>query len=138
MSQLILPLEKREHAQPCQPCEGAGVTGERYEMPAGEHVLLVEVFCPACGGCGNGDPRHAGCKPEWHADSGDDEESGFPDGDDPDGSSSPACYSCGSGRGWNAVQGFRGEGSDVEMVLTRVPCGCSEGRLVEVPEGSST
>lgn len=123
MSRLILPVEKHEHARPCQPCGGTGVTGEHYEMPAGEHILLVEVICPACDGCGNGDPDHPGCKVEWHADP-----DGYVDADD---ESEPACWSCGSGRGWNVVQGFRGEGDDVEMILTRVPCGCSESRLVE-------
>ncbi len=68
MTRFILPIEKHEHARPCQPCKGTGVTGERYEMPAGEHILLVEVICPACDGCGNGDPDHPGCKVEWHAD----------------------------------------------------------------------
>jgi hypothetical protein len=131
VSRLMLPVERHEHARACQPCEGGGVTGERYEMTTGPHVLLLEVICPACGGCGNGDPRHPGCKPEWHAypeDDGWDTEDG---GDEDD----PACWSCGSGRGWNVAQGFSGEGDGVEMVLTRVPCGCSESRLVEAGDG---
>lgn len=135
MTRFILPVEKHEHARPCQPCGGTGVTGERYEMPAGEHILLAEVICPACDGCGNGDPGHAGCKPEWHAEADDDGlYPDYPDDEDEEGEEgdgAPACWSCGSGRGWNAVQGFRGEGEDVEMLLTRVPCGCSESRLVE-------
>jgi hypothetical protein len=144
---LILPLEEHQHANPCPACEGQGVTGERYEMPAGDQVLLIEVICPDCEGCGNGDPGHAGCKPDWHAYP---EDHGGPDpfGDelDEDGTDAevadediartePVCYSCHTGRGWNAVQAFRGEGDETEMVVSRVPCGCSAGRLTEVASG---
>jgi len=129
MSLLMLPVEEHEHARRCAACAGSGVTGERYEMPAGPHRLMIEVICPKCGGCGNGDPGHAGCRPEWH---------GYPEDSEGarafDDDNDPACWSCGSGRGWNAVQGFTGEGDDMEMVISRVPCGCSESRLVEVPD----
>lgn len=127
MSVLILPVEKHDHARPCQPCEGTGITGERYEMPAGPHTLLAEVFCPSCGGCGNGDPEHAGCRPEWHAYPEDIYGAEVLDEDEYE----QVCWSCGSGRGWNPVQGFIGEGDDMQMLITRVPCGCSEDRLVE-------
>ena len=130
MSRLLLPVEKHEHSRRCQPCEGTGVTGERYEMPAGENVLVLEVICGVCGGCGNGDPDHAGCKPDWHA-------YPYADGSEPleDDEEGAPCFSCGSGRGWYPVEGFRGEGDDMEMVITRVPCGCSESRLLEAEDG---
>jgi hypothetical protein len=128
---LMLPVDKHEHARVCPDCQGAGVTGERYEMEAGPHILLLEVICPACDGCGNGDPDHAGCRPEWHADS---EEDAFTEEELGGDGSGPACWSCGSGRGWNAVQGFAGEGDDALVVITRVPCGCSESRLVEADQ----
>jgi hypothetical protein len=39
----------------------------------------------------------------------------------------PVCPSC-HDRGWNAVQGFQGEGDDAELIYTRTPCGCTESR----------
>lgn len=134
-ARLMLSLEAHQHALPCPACQGSGVTGARYEMPSGPYVLVVDVICPACGGCGNGGFGHPGCKPEWHAGGDDDEDPWGPvdDGSDEDG---PACYSCGSGRGWWPAQGFTGEGDDAVMHILRMPCGCSQGRLVEVPDAT--
>lgn len=128
-TRLQLPAEHREHQQPCPACQGSGVTGERYELPTGPYVLLVDVICPACGGCGNGNPAHAGCQPEQHA---------YPDEDDNgESGGEPTCWSCGSARGWYPVQGFTGEGDNTRMYLLRMPCGCSETRLIEAPAGAS-
>lgn len=156
---MMLPLEEHAHARPCPACQGRGVTGARYEMPTGaaadlqapKMVLLLEVFCPACGGCGNGDPEHAGCKAAWHPDpddaglfgEGDPDNVGLGEdddfdldglADDHDDDCGPACYSCASGRGWYPIQGFTGEGDSTEMYTLRGLCGCSTDRLV--PEGS--
>jgi hypothetical protein len=152
----VLPLaELPAYPDPCSGCDGDGVTGVRYEFPTDTGpVLLCEVICPDCGGCGNGDPAHIGCPPDAHAypgefpgDPGDDaayrrwseardaeidRDNGDLDEEDDD----AACFSCGSGRGWVTVQGFYGEGEDCQMVLLRVPCGCSTDRLevtAEVP-----
>jgi hypothetical protein len=116
----MLPAEIHEHQHPCPACQGSGLTGERYTMPAGDYVLVIDVLCLACGGCGKGDPDHADCEAGWHAD---------PD-DEHDEPGEPACWSCGSGRGWYPVQGFTGEGDDMKMRVLRMPCGCSESRLV--------
>lgn len=101
----------------CGRCGGVGVTGERYEMVTDGPTLLVDVFCPECGGCGNGDPTHAACDPSLHA--WDDE-----DWDDLDDEGPDRCPSC-DGRGWNAVEGF----NDQETVTVRVPCGCMTDRV---------
>jgi hypothetical protein len=129
----VLPLPAHPpYPHPCGPCNGAGVTGERYEMPPGTPggpILLVDVICPSCDGCGNGDPAHAGCPRDAHA---------YPDEVDPypvaydDDEPEAGCPSCGSGRGWNPVQGFTGGSGPYETAgyVLRVPCGCSESRLV--------
>lgn len=120
------PDQHPAYARPCPGCGGEGVTGDRFEMPGdpGRPVLLVDVICGQCTGCGNGDPEHLDCRPDAHAYPDDD----GPDPDDDDGPHVHECYSCGTGRGWNAVQGFHGPEPD--MVVLRVPCGCSESRLV--------
>ncbi len=134
MTALMLPLEQHNHTTPCPACGGRGVTGERYKMGVTGHVLLLEVFCPSCGGCGNGDPEHAGCKPEWHPCPDDDGLYECPDdnwnGPDDDPYAGDVCPSCGTGRGWYPVQGFTGEGDDAKMHVLRGLCGCSESRLV--------
>jgi hypothetical protein len=148
----VLPLEEHPpYPQPCSGCDGDGVTGVRYEFPTDTGpVLLCEVICPDCGGCGNGDPAHIACPPGAHAYPGE-----FP-GDDSDAAAFEAwraahgddavpyddddgvpCFSCGSGRGWVTVQGFSGEGEDCQMVLLRVPCGCSTDRLEVSAEAPS-
>jgi hypothetical protein len=132
----VLPIPEHPlYPHPCAACDGLGVTGDRYEMPTtpGAPILLVDVICPECGGCGNGDPEHADCPPEAHAYPEDYSNStGEYDDDDQGDDGGPGCYSCGSGRGWNAVQGIgTSEGGDAEgLAVLRVPCGCSEGRLV--------
>jgi len=126
----LLPIPAHPpYPQPCPACDGRGVTGDRYEMPTdGGPILLVDVICPDCGGCGNGDPEHAGCPADAHA---------YPDeygtaDDDQDHDDGPLCYSCGSGRGWNAVQGIGqdDDGDPEGLAVLRVPCGCSTDRLV--------
>ncbi|HEY3035201.1 MAG TPA: hypothetical protein VGJ54_11165 [Streptosporangiaceae bacterium] len=123
----------------CQLCEGLGVTGQQYQMQTGlGRVLLVDVFCPKCGGCGSADPEHRSCKPEAHADPEElglaaelddwyDEVFAWPD----------CCPSC-LGRTWIAILGFDGaaqEGRDDGKVLNlRVPCGCTSGQLQEVTD----
>lgn len=138
---MMLPVQEHTHDRPCPACHGHGVTGRRYEMPTGaaadlqapDVVLLLEVFCPACGGCGNGDPEHAGCEAAWHPDPGDDDQFDDDDPDDDLGDGESACWSCGSGRGWFPIQGFT-EGPDTEMYTLRGICSCATDRLV--PEGS--
>lgn len=132
MALLMLPLETREHAEPCPSCLGRGVTGDQVKMPVGSgNTLLMELICAQCGGCGNGDIAHAGCQPNWHA---------YPE-DYTEGDieivplDEQACYSCGTGRGWYPVQGFTGEGENTEMHVVRQLCGCSESRLAEVSGG---
>jgi hypothetical protein len=127
----VLPVpEHVPYPQPCRGCGGRGITGDRYEMPTDNGpTLLLEVICPQCGGCGNGDPEHADCPADAHADP--DEYRGSDDDWDED-DSGPRCYSCGSGRGWNAVQGIgtSDDGDPDSLALLRVPCGCSQDRLV--------
>jgi len=145
---MMLPVQEHAHDRPCPACQGRGVTGAMYEMPAGaaadpqapEVVLLLEVFCPGCGGCGNGDPEHAGCQAAWHPDPDDGVLFGDDDPDDPEGGEDgedggQGCPSCGSGRGWFPIQGFTGEGAATEMYTLRGLCGCATGRLV--PEGGT-
>jgi hypothetical protein len=128
MATLMLPLEVHEHAVKCGACGGSGVTGDRYDMEAGEHTLSLEIFCLECGGCGSGDPDHIDCAPDWHPYPGDVE--GPPMLEDlEDGDDDRVCLSCGSGRGWYPVQGFT-EGDDPELYLLRVLCGCATERLV--------
>lgn len=111
---------------PCPDCDGAGVTGDRYEMATGGPVLLVDVFCPGCGGCGSADRDHLDCTTPhaW-----DDE----PEADTDDEGACPSCQ----GREWNPVQGFPGfdPGTDDEPPVLRVPCGCTTGRAVTWAEG---
>ena len=46
---------------PCPACQGGGVTGDRYELHTDGPVLLVDVVCPDCGGCGSADGDHLVC-----------------------------------------------------------------------------
>jgi hypothetical protein len=118
----------------CQACEGRGVTGEQYQMPTGEgRVLLVDVFCPSCGGCGSAE--HVFCA-GLHAglDAGASIWFDY-DYDLDDEEPEDACPSC-QGREWNAVQGFgdftfdEQDGEDVptSVKVLRVPCGCTTDR----------
>lgn len=130
MATLMLPLEVHEHAVKCGACGGSGVTGDRYDMEAGEHTLTLEIICPGCGGCGNGDPGHIDCVADWHAYPEDvDGVDALDDLEDDDGEPR-ACMSCGSGRGWYPVQGFTSPDDDAELLILRTLCGCSTDRLV--------
>jgi hypothetical protein len=103
---------------PCPACQGAGITGDRYQLHTDGPVLLVEVVCPGCAGCGSADRDHLDCAGPhaW-----DDEPDTAPDGD--------PCPSC-QGREWNPLQGFPGvdAGADADPVMLRVPCGCTTAR----------
>ena len=127
----VLPIPAHPpYPRPCPVCGGHGVTGDRYEMATdGGPILLVDVICPDCGGCGNGDPEHTECTANAHAYP---DEYGADDDDQADNDGGPACYSCGSGRGWNAVQGIgqSDDGDPEGLAVLRVPCGCSADRLV--------
>lgn len=107
-----------DSAKPCTTCSGAGVTGEQFEMPTDRVTLVVDVFCSACGGCGNGDPKHRTCgrgravHPAW-------DDPGADDEFDPD-----VCPSCG-GRRWNPMQAFSAD----RLVTLRVPCGCTADQV---------
>jgi hypothetical protein len=146
----VLPIPPHApYPQTCATCGGRGVTGDRFEMPTTETTptLLVDVICPDCLGCGNGDPDHAACPADAHAypeeyAGPECECNGGPPCDCPDcdhldcvyrdDEEAQSCPSCGSGRGWNAVHGV-GTSEDGEpegLAILRVPCGCSESRLV--------
>lgn len=124
---------------PCEGCGGMGVTGERYEMPGTDPVLLIDVICPRCTGCGNGDPEHRDCKPSAHAYP--DEDDDYPDdydlldSDDDGQDQEPPCPSCG-GRRWNALTGFGAgaEDDDAEVTVLRVPCGCATPLMATGPD----
>jgi hypothetical protein len=102
----------------CPACQGSGVTGDHYHLHTDGPVLLVDVFCPACGGCGSADGDHLDCAGPHAWDDAPDKQ---PDGD--------RCPSC-QGREWYAVQGFPGRnlGADADPVTLRVPCGCTTAR----------
>jgi hypothetical protein len=107
----------------CQACEGRGVTGEQYHLPTGkDRVLVVDVFCPACGGRGNADHQdcggaHVGAVDDWTAIS-------EPFDDDFQEDRCPSCQ----GREWNPVQGFDTDDPDADVRVLRVPCGCTTAR----------
>lgn len=111
----------------CQTCGGGKVTGVRYEFdPAGgsPKVLLADVICPGCDGCGRA--IHDGCKPAEHGDwpHGDRHDYGDEDGED---EGEDVCPSC-RGRRWWSCQGFAGD----EVHYLRVACGCAADLLIEV------
>jgi hypothetical protein len=107
----------------CPACAGAKVTGEQYifDQSSPRH-LLVDVFCPVCGGCGRAE--HGQCGPRDHVSSDSDDDW---DEDDDDGEERGMCPSCHGLRYW-VVLGFS---SDVAHHL-RVPCGCAQDLLVQV------
>jgi hypothetical protein len=112
---------------PCPACQGTGVTGDRYELHTDGPVLLVEAFCPGCGGCGSADRDHLDCAgphawdDDFDLDDGDVDASFLDD--------EPVCPSC-RGREWNPVQGLPGvdPGANADPVTLRVPCGCTTAR----------
>lgn len=153
----VLPLPPAPaYPIPCPACSGRGVTGDRYEVPTTETgaVLLVDVICPECGGCGNGAAEHWQCPPDAHADPDDKRvpvcecnggprcdcpDCGHPDcvyrGDD------QACPSCGSGRGWYPARvtgiGTSDAGNPEGLAVLRMPCGCAEARMVTSDDSAS-
>lgn len=169
MTYIYIPFDPpAPTAVPCPTCQGYGITGDRYGMEVDAGTLLIDVFCPSCMGCGNGDPEHHDCEPRAHADY--DPGAEYADyGDDgayDDDEQPSTCPSC-QGRGWNAVQSFvsldnttdwgqdapttmtgaqeketvPGSPYDEKVVYTRQPCGCTEARaqfLAELPTGQPT
>lgn len=121
-------------AQPCTVCEGAGITGERYTMQGGNVPLAVDVFCPACGGCGRA--VHEGCAEAEHGIGVDDELDEIFDhlADDED-DAEPACPSC-DGRTWFPVQGFT-SGENAAVLVLKVPCGCMENHAKPIEQPDS-
>lgn len=54
-----------EGAPACYACDGKGKTGEMFGQVTTTGVtLVVDVFCPGCGGCGRGE--HDRCHPYAH------------------------------------------------------------------------
>lgn len=135
MATFYVPFADPTPATPCTACKGKGITGTQYSMPLDDNVMLVDVICESCGGCGSA--VHDDCPPGTHA---------LLDGDDylderedaPD--DERACWSCG-GRGWWVLQGFPPEAAaEDQIVLLRAPCGCTEGRAqqLDVPAGATS
>jgi hypothetical protein len=133
------PPEPYTGPDPCPACGGDGVTGQRYEFDpsprADTPVLVVDVFCPACLGCGQA--GHATCQPDQHADSYRDDFDRDEDYDDEDDyhhdtdNNAPVsvCPSC-RGRRWWCCQGFGGDPVGEVMHELRVACGCATELLV--------
>jgi hypothetical protein len=123
------------YERPCGTCGGAGVTGDQYEVAGPAVTLLADLMCPACGGCGNGDPEHRDCPPALHASADDLLDFGLDELDDYDDDQADPCPSC-QDRQWNAVMSFpeneAGEPEATEVAYVRVPCGCAEDRVVLV------
>jgi hypothetical protein len=111
--------------KPCPDCKGTGVTGNQFKLRPGDgRALLVDDFCPACGGCG--DQEHRRCGDGWDA------HPAWMDLDsDQLGIESDGICRC-SGRGWNpeSIHWYQG------VAILRVPCCCTANRmqLVEVPD----
>lgn len=126
--------------EPCPSCQGEGVTSyfmdDKYEMtPVEGKVLLVDVFCKDCEGCGSAKPDHIGCDHaihEWISglelsiDSDVEDVFGDEDTELQPGSDCPSCH----GHQWNPIHAFTPDGED-EFVL-RVPCGCQTERDTQV------
>jgi hypothetical protein len=111
----------------CEPCEGAGFTGARYRMPAGDKTLIVDVFCPACLGCGQA--GHVSCVEQQHHDWRD-----RPAAGPRERLARLSCPFCG-GPGWWVMTAFpSGDDPGGDVVFIRVPCGCAEARMVPYDE----
>ncbi len=122
---ILPPLAPYQGPACCPLCAGARVTGDRYEFdPAGSgEVLLCDVICPGCDGCGRAD--HDGCAPREHVGwPNDDQWIDLDDEDDAD--QDDECPSC-HGRTWWACQGF----TDTDVYHLRVACGCAKPLLIE-------
>lgn len=129
--QVCLPLpEPYTGPDPCPACHGVGFTGVRYtfdseEPQATTPVLLVDVFCPTCAGCGQAE--HVSCLIDQHADSYRDVLNwDNADDEDDDGSVCPSCQ----GRRWWCCQGFGGDPVGEVLHELRVACGCATELLV--------
>jgi hypothetical protein len=119
MTFTYVPFPAPTPAVSCEACGGQGVTGDRYELRIDGPVLLVDVFCPTCHGCGSA--VHDKCADGVHA---------LDDFDDP----ADDCPSC-NGRGWNAVTAWSANHPDNdEPLFLRVPCGCTEDRAEQVDD----
>lgn len=109
----------------CPTCAGAKVLPDWYPFDlAAPRRLVIQPLCPTCQGCGRAE--HEGCQPGEHADH--DPTDDDHDDLDADLSSGP-CPSC-QGRGWWPMQSF--PSPPTTIIYLRVPCGCSESRLVQV------
>lgn len=123
------PPPTRTH--PCTACQGAGITGETYtqETDTGAPVgaLVVDVFCPACAGCG--DATHVQCNTEEHHTDDHEQDHG-----------ADRCPSC-RGRQWWPVQAYAdadGDGGGTVALVLRMPCGCASDRVVTVEAETET
>lgn len=96
----------------------------------GRPVLVCQVFCPRCLGCGRAE--HEQCTASEHADpegvglypAGWDDDEDEDDVDDAE-----PCYSC-RGRTWWPMQAF----DEQDVFYVRAPCGCSTPLLVPAAE----
>lgn len=104
----------------CPSCVGAKLTGARYVFDpsagASEQVLLADVFCPNCGGCGRA--THDSCEPKDHADW----DPADLDEEDYYETACPSCY----GRRWWVCQAF----NQTTVYNMRVACGCATDLLI--------
>lgn len=133
---LHLPLPAPElPGDPCADCTGAGVTGEVYRWPSGPDspILIVDVPCLTCRGCGRAEHDEACEAPEHHGD----RELRDDDLDDDDAGEEheyacPSCHGrlCLLATGWRT--GPDSEPLDDEVLTIRVPCGCTTDRLQPV------
>lgn len=122
-----IPFEMTTSTEPlCSRCDGSGVSGEHYGYEIPDGVMLVDVFCSECGGCGASE--HTACTASLH----DALIGAEPEWFDSDPEEPRPCPSC-SGREWNALQAVRGEGDEMETVILRMPCGCVQERTQRVP-----
>ncbi|NJP33712.1 hypothetical protein [Micromonospora thermarum] len=117
-----------EGPERCRACAGARITGMQVTwLPEQQapRVLVVDVLCPVCDGCGRA--THDGCRPDEHADQ-DAWRDSMDDGEDDH--DEPRCYSC-HGLRWHPVLAWANGGAD--MFTLRMPCGCATDLLEEVP-----
>ncbi|MEV7264000.1 hypothetical protein AB0N38_10655 [Micromonospora aurantiaca] len=120
---LRLPAPERyDGPDPCRRCAGARVLdGRTAQMSTDAAVLVVDVICPDCDGCGRA--THDGCREDEH---GTWDHDYYPDDDTPAGEVN-RCPFC-AGRRWIGVLAW---GAHTTYTL-RMPCGCATDLLVEV------